>query len=158
MQRFIIKRITNNNGFTLVEVSIIVIIIGVMVTLVLPDFNKTIGRYNLDNSARLLVSDIRSLQQSAIKNESPDFNILFNTVNERYYLRNGITVYKTVNLPSSVDLVFSNFTDNKLICAANGRPYGGIGGTVRLQDRKTGKFLYVIIDTVGRVRVSETSP
>lgn len=162
LKKGITKKLFNNSGFTLVEISIVITIIGLMVALVLPEFNKTIGRYNLHSSARLLASDIRSVQQKAIKNESSNFNILFNTTSDRYYLRSGITPYKTVNLPSSVHLVFvKGFitpNNNKLEIAANGNPFNRFGGTISLQDRKTGKFLYVVVDAVGRVRVSETSP
>lgn len=151
----------NNSGFTLIEVVIVIIMIGLMVALSLPDFNKTISRYNLDSSARGLASDIRSLQQSAIKNESAGFKIMFNTSTDSYYLINtdvGLSAYKTTNLPSTVDLVFTNFNLNTLIFSANGNPYSRVGGHISLRDRKTGNFLYVIVDPIGRVRVSETPP
>ncbi|MDD3654486.1 MAG: type II secretion system protein [Desulfotomaculaceae bacterium] len=158
----IVQKLINSNGFTLIETVVVLIITGLLVAIALPNYNKTIGYYNLDNSARLLASDIRSIQQTAIKNESSNFNMLFNTANDRYYLRNGTTPYKTVNLPSSVRLVFVHGfmtpNNNKLELAANGIPYNRFGGHISLQDRKTGKFLYVVVDPVGRVRVSETAP
>ncbi len=150
-----------NAGFTLIEIAIVVVIIGLVVAVALPDFNRTIGRYNLESSARELALDIRSLQQSAIKHESAGFKIVFNTVDDCYYLINtdeGLTPYLTKNLPANVDLVNTNFDGHDLICAANGRPYGGIGGTITLKDLKTGAFLYVIINTLGRVRVDDTPP
>lgn len=163
MRSVLRKKFLNDLGFTLVEVAIVLVLFGLMAALSLPDFNKAISRYNLDSAARGLTLDIRSLQQSTMKNESPDFYILFDTVNDKYYLKNGMNTYKTVNLPSSVHLVFvSGFrqpaNNNKLEVAANGRPINGFGGHISLRERKTGKFLYVIVDTIGRVRVSETPP
>lgn len=145
----------------MVEVAIVVIITGLLIVLSLPDFNKTVGRYNLDSSARELAADIRSLQQAAIKNESAGFKIMFNTITDSYHLMNtdvGVAAYKTRKLPATVDLVFTNFNNNTLICAANGNPFGRIGGHISLQDRKTGNFLYVVVDSIGRVRVGNSPP
>ncbi|OPY57739.1 MAG: hypothetical protein A4E55_01459 [Pelotomaculum sp. PtaU1.Bin035] len=156
------KKYFNNLGFTLIEATIVVIIISVIVAVALPDFNKTIGLYNLDSSARELASDIRSLQQNALKHESAGFEILFNTGTESYRLINTdvgvLSPYKIKKLPAGIDLVFSNFKDSRLIFAANGNPAGGIGGHISLRDHATGTFLYVIIDSIGRVRVSDTPP
>jgi len=158
----IIKRLSNNFGFMLIEIIIVLIIVGLMVALVLPDFNKTIERYNLDNSARALALDIRSLQQAAIKDENTGFKIYFFTTSDTYsiiyFINNVNSTHKTVKLPSSVQLYATNFNGNTMEFAANGSPLHGVGGTVSLKDRKTGKFLYVIVDSIGRVRVSETPP
>lgn len=150
------RSLINKNGFSLIEIAIVFSVVCLMAAIALPNFAKINDSYNLGNSARLMASDIRSVQQTANKTESTAYNILFDTVYERYYLKNNLTPYKTVNMPSSVDLVSSNFTGNNLIFAISGRPFGGIGGTVTLQDRKTGKLKYIIIDTIGRVRVSNT--
>lgn len=164
LQRYFInKSLLNNFGYTLVEISIVVIIIGIMVAIALPDFNKTIGRYNLDKSARELALDIRSLQQSAIKNEDTGFKIQFINTNT-YRLAYFSVTQKTVKLPSGVKLDPGNTSlnitgnSNTLEFAATGRPFGGVGGHFSLKDQATGKSLYVIISTLGRVRVSETPP
>ncbi|MDD4170489.1 MAG: hypothetical protein PHD36_09620 [Desulfotomaculaceae bacterium] len=159
MEKIIFKQATTKNaGFILAELIVVIFITGLLVAIAIPVFSTTIGYCILDNSARLLVLDIRSLQQSAINNESAAFNIFFDNYYERYFLRNGLAAYKTVSLPDSVDLVFNNYQDSKLFCAANGKPAGGIGGTVTLQDRQSKKLLYVIVDQIGRVRVSAIVP
>jgi prepilin-type N-terminal cleavage/methylation domain-containing protein len=151
----------NSYGFTLIEVAVVVVVISLVVAVTLPDFNKTIGLYNLESSARELASDMRSLQQSAIKNESAGFKIVFDVEEESYSLFNtdeGLTAYLTKNLPANVDLYNTNFDGHALICAANGRPAGGFGGTITLRDLRTGALRYVIINTLGRVRVDDTPP
>lgn len=155
------ENLKRDEGLTLIEIAIVVIIIGVVIAIALPDFNKTIGSYNLESAAREMVLDIRSLQQSAIKKESAGFKIVFDIDQDKYYLINtdeSLTPYLIKTLPSSVDLVDTNFDSHTMVCAANGRPYGGIGGTIRLKDRRTGNFLYVIINSVGRVRVDDVLP
>lgn len=158
------KSVVDHFGFSLIEVMIVVAITGMIIALVLPDFNRLIGRYSLECAAREMVADIRALQQNAIKNESFGFCVLFNNVTDSYQLINtgtGVNAYKTIKLPASVALVrttFSQTNGNRLFFTASGNPFGGIGGHITLQDWATGESLYVIIDSVGRVRISESPP
>lgn len=146
----------NNLGFTLIEVMIVLVIISISVALAVPNFNKILGTYQLDISAREMVSDIRDLQQTAVKKQISTYSITWDIGSDKYLLCNtSFTAYKTVNLPSSVDLV-PNGELNKLGFTTSGIPIGGIGGTIHLKDKFTGKDKYVKVDTLGRVRVSET--
>ena len=145
-------------GFTIIEMVIAMLIISIAVALTVPNFNKILGSYQLDISAREMASDIRDLQQTAVKTQASNYSVLWNRQTETYHLCTGTTSYKTVNLPSSVDLVESPVIDNlpKLGFAPSGRPNNGFGGRVKLMDKNTGKNKYVIVDTLGRVRVSDT--
>lgn len=133
----------------------------------MPNFGKTIDYYNLNNSARELVSNLRSIEQAAIKYEGAGFMIQFvgnDVYIIKYLLNNSYVIKKTVKLPSTVkynaNLTSNNINNNyqSLIFQANGRPSGGIGGHICLQDIKSGKCLYIVISTLGRVRISEVSP
>ncbi|MFA4884609.1 MAG: prepilin-type N-terminal cleavage/methylation domain-containing protein [Desulfotomaculaceae bacterium] len=153
--------VLNNFGFTLIEIAIVLVIISITIALAVPNFNKILGNYQLDISAREMASDIRDLQQAAVKSQTSTYLIMWNINTDTYYLCNpGTTAYKTVNLPSSVDLVNAPMTGYfyQLGFATSGRPIGGFGGTVTLRDKATGKNKYVVVDTLGRVRVSETYP
>ncbi len=157
----------SNRGFSYIEIIIVICITGIIVAVLLPDFSKTIGRYNLNTSARELVSDVRSIEQAAIKYEEAGFKIQFigdSLYVLTYFLNNSYLSKKTVKLPSTIkynaNLTSNNINNNynSLIFQANGRPSGGIGGHICLQDRRTGICLYIVIDTIGRVRISETLP
>ncbi len=153
------SQVINDIGFTLIELMIVLVITSLLVALALPNFNRILGGYQLDISAREMISDIRDLQQAAVKTQISTYSVMWNTETETYYLRNtGTTSYKTVILPSSVDLVNVPMTDDlpQLGFAKSGRPNNGFGGTVKLMDKNTGKNKYVIIDTLGRVRISDT--
>jgi len=158
------KVVANQSGFSLIEVMIVIVITGVIIALVLPDFNKIIGRYNLEYAAREMAAHIRFLQQSAIKNESVGFKMQFDVEKDSYYFNadDGSSLYKTIKLPAGVKLAYTNYNKPNgptgLIFTANGNPYSGFGGHITLQDQATGVTRYVIIDSVGRVRVSETPP
>lgn len=159
------KEITNKNylndhrGFSLVEVMIVVVIIGVITALALPDFNKLIGRYNLECAARELAANVRLLQENAMRYENPDYKMSF-TAGSDYYLSNadtGTTVNRRIKLPAGVELAYTNFSAKRpLAFAANGNPTNF--GTITLRDRASGDYRYVIIDLIGRVRVSESPP
>ncbi|MDF9408611.1 MAG: hypothetical protein A4E52_01430 [Pelotomaculum sp. PtaB.Bin013] len=159
-----IKSLVNPFGISLIEVMIVVAITGVIIALVLPDFNRLIGRYSLECVAREMVSDIRALQQNAIKDESFGYCVLFDNAADCYQLINtgtGVNAYKTIKLPAGVNLERSTFdqtNDKRLFFTASGNPFGGIGGHITLQDRVTEDYLYVIIDSVGRVRISKSAP
>lgn len=154
--------ITNYLGFTIIEMVIAMLIVSIAVAFTVPNFNKIMGRYQLDISAREMASDIRDLQQAALKTQSSALAIMWNTTDDKYYLMNESTIHKTVQLPKSVDINSAPYVSNeaayKMHFAATGRPAAGFGGTIMLIDRNTGNYKYIIINTLGRVRVSETPP
>lgn len=154
--------VLNNYGFTIIEMMIVLIIISILIALTVPNFSRIMGSYQLDISAREMASDIRDLQQSALKTQNSAYAIVWNTTADSYYLMHENIVNKTVQLPQSVDIAsapyISSEAAHKMHFATSGRPAGGIGGTVFLMDRNTGKYKFVIINTLGRVRVSETPP
>lgn len=156
------NKLLDNSGFTIIEMVVAMLIISIAVAFTVPNFNKIMGRYQLDISAREMASDIRDLQQAALKTQNPNLAIMWNTTDDVYYLMNGNTKNKTVQLPKSVGIHSAPYITNeaayKMHFAVTGRPAAGFGGTVMLVGKNTGKFKYVIIDTLGRVRVSETPP
>jgi|GEM_PF-1666473 len=156
------KTFLNNSAFTLLELAIVIAVLGIIVTVSMPKFSGIISGYRLDSSAREMTLNIRSLQQAAIKSENTGFKVVFNTSTGSYhiyhFINNANVLYKTVELPSNVQLVFVNFYNSTLEFSINGNPIYRIGGHISLRDKVTGEFLYVIIDSIGRVRVSAEPP
>jgi len=154
--------VLNNFGYTLIELVIVLVIISLIVALAVPNFDKILGSYQLDISAREMASDIRDLQQKALKTQISTFSMIWNKDSDTYYLMNNTTSYKTVQLPMDIDITAAPYYEPdsayKMHFSISGRPSGVFGGTVTLKDRTTGKLKYVVINTLGRVRVSETYP
>lgn len=80
-----IKDKKGHQGFTLVEVIIVLLIIGVMMAIALPNISKWIPNYRLKEAARDLYSNFQQVRILAVK-ENKNWAIVFDVTNDRYYL------------------------------------------------------------------------
>lgn len=159
----------DENGFTLLEFIIVFSIAAVFLSFT-PAFYGALERHKLHSAAAVMAEDIRLAQQLNI-NQDAVYTVLFDSVNERYFIQRDINTYKKVDLPGGIDLVSTNFDfdnsawngfDNKLRFNTRGEPFriNGIlyGGHISLKD-KNGEFLYVIVASItGRVRIDRNPP
>lgn len=152
----------NLSGFTLLEVSLAVLVVGILISVAVPDLRRCLGRYRLQTTADQLAEDIRETSQLALNEESSFYFIRFYpSPSNAYYVKksanSGPLVVKAVSLPSGVVLENTSFTGHELRFSAKGTPT--VGGTVTLRDGVSGSFKYVIVAAVtGRVRVSDQAP
>ncbi|WP_066637649.1 prepilin-type N-terminal cleavage/methylation domain-containing protein [Desulfolucanica intricata] len=156
-----------NQGFSLLELMIVVLILGILLALAIPQLREPYGRYNLQSAAYGLAEDIRLHMQQTINAQDTlsTYRIKFDTTNNKYYLQRNSDVLQIINLPASVELVYTNFDwdsngikDHVLAFNISGKPHPR-GGTVTLRDRYSGELLYVIIANItGRVRVDNKPP
>ncbi|HAG08833.1 MAG TPA: hypothetical protein DCK87_04615 [Desulfotomaculum sp.] len=148
------KMFFGNDGFTLLEVIIVVLIIGVLSGCAL-SFSGLINKHNLTNAALIIAQDIRLTQQLNL-NQNGAYTILFDCSGERYFIKKGVAAYKTVKLPSGVDLVGTNFNYNELGFSPDGAPFKGGHLSVK---NKNNHYLFVIVNPViGRVRIDTKPP
>lgn len=148
------KMFFGNDGFTLFEVVITILIVGVLSGSVL-SLSGLINRHNLTNAALIIAQDIRLTQQLNL-NQNGAYTILFDCSGERYYIKKGVVAYKTVKLPSGIDLVGTNFNDNELGFNPEGTPFKGGHLSVK---NKNNHYLFVIVNLVtGRVRIDTKPP
>lgn len=158
-----VVRSAGQAGFSLLEVVVVVAIAGIVTVLILPDFNRLMGRYALESAAREMAAHIRALQESAMKDESVGYRMLFDEVADSYSMNieGGASLYRVIRLPASVDLAYTNFNQHGqigLLFAANGNPRYRFGGHITLQDRVGGTHRYIVIDSIGRVRIGKEPP
>lgn len=154
-----IKFNSNNSGFTLLEISLVVVLLGIALGIAIPSLQKPYARYQLQVTARQLVSDIRYLEQTAQSRESNNYQITFDFTNDCYYMQeNTVTLpngYK--KLPGSVDMNPTNFPSNILNIKQAGTVANS--GHVYFHSRNGAGDLYVIVyQHTGRVRLSNQLP
>ncbi len=149
------KRSNNyNNGYTLIELMVVVGIIALLLGLSLNGLDILLQWNKLNTAAALLSSELRSAQSRAFY-EGVYYKLQFWPSLDRYRIYKETEVYKDIQL-ENIDLFNTNFTDNNLYFYPSGVP--GQGGTVTLKNKK-GKVLYVIITPVtARVRISPNPP
>lgn len=155
------ERFKVEKGFTFIEMSVVLLILIILLGFTISTFGP-FSRQKLNAAATLMMEDIRLTQKLCENQETSTYAIVFDRVNEVYYISRNTDIYKRVRLPAGIDLVGTNFKVNGLLVDnlsfnTKGRP-SGVGGHVTLGDKK-GNYLYVIVLSVtGRVRIDVSEP
>lgn len=80
-----IKKTIDESGFTLVELVLVGLIIGIMATFAVPNFTSWRSNMYVKSTARDLFSAMQEARLIAIRNNATSA-IVFDTVNNKYYL------------------------------------------------------------------------
>jgi len=147
----------DKNGFTLAELILVVVIIGILAGLAFPQASVIIRKHRLESAAKEMVSDIRNAQQLAI---SKEINVQLIYRNYESSLPNSYSVklgpnyatntYKTVVLPEGISIINSK----TILIKKDGSCQND---TVTLQS-KNNETLFVVFYMNGRFRITETEP
>ena len=147
-------RTNYNNGYTLIELMIVIGIISLLLGLSINGINNLIQWSKLNTAATLLSSELKNTQSRAFY-EGVYYKLQFWPTLDRYRIYKETELYKEIQL-KDVNLFNTNFTDDNLYFYPNGVP--GQGGTITLKNRR-GRVLYVIMTPVtARVRISPDPP
>jgi len=151
--------IVRNQGYSIIELTVVILIIGIILAIAVPTMQNYLADCQLQAESMLLQQEIRSVAQESLVKDSGSYYIRLDLPNDKYKIidpssNNG---YRVVELPDGVDLAFSNFTNHYIFFSPKGKPV--VGGCIRLESKKTGKMQYVIVAAItGRTRVSEQPP
>lgn len=80
------RRLRGEDGFSLVELSVTVAVIGIMAALAFPSLKGIMPRIRLDNSTMLLAKEIGLMRRQALA-KGVDFSVDFNADADSYSLR-----------------------------------------------------------------------
>ncbi|HHT64379.1 MAG TPA: prepilin-type N-terminal cleavage/methylation domain-containing protein [Clostridia bacterium] len=147
----------NNKGFTFIELLVVAVILGILLTIAYPRLEKVRTRWELNGVARQMVSDIRKMQQKAVVEQITGLNITLNQAARKYYLKENSKVLESRDLSRVITGISVKPKDFTIVeFYTNGMTSGA--GTIALSNRY-GEFRYIVIlNTTGRVRISSTPP
>lgn len=80
------RGLRGEDGFSLVELSVTVAVIGIMAALAFPSLKGVMPRIRLDNNTMLLANEINLVRRQAMA-KSADFSIVVNAAADSYTLR-----------------------------------------------------------------------
>lgn len=137
----------------LIEVLLATTLLTVLAAISWPLMTKYQSTQELQDSASLLASDIRYLQQLSINaSATQTYSLFFRTIEPAgYYILCNGNVFKSVRFPGSVQLVF---VPTRVAFSKYGVPSSGY--TITLRSERLQKLRYVMVEgAIGRVRVSD---
>lgn len=161
---------SDQNGFTLVEVIIVVAIIGVMAAVAAPAIISSLPRYRLRAEVRELIINFKKAKLEAVK-RNRDIVIAFtpgvgsqggsyqvfveNSDPKDHIFQAGTdTSLSTVQIRQSVLLTNVTFTANRTWY--NSRGMAAVAGQCELRTSNDSKRSRLVLSTVGTVRVENS--
>ena len=167
------KRKKDSNGFTLIELIISVVVLGVIVAMAAPQFDSIVPRLKFKSASRDLVSDMRLIRSLAIaqraqyginftncfvegfEEDSPDNYIVFkDKINlPALTFDAGDSVIKTVNIDPNLSIPSCSFTSYTIIFKPDGSASSTGTVSVRFNQRNELANIDVLAST-GRVKLT----
>jgi len=142
-------RIPQSQGFTLIEVILVMVIIGILAATVVPRIDFTISTTaSVDGAAYIVASDIRYAQEFAMANRVSK-SVIFTSGSSVYTFSPTSTLDSSGQLPSGATIGTTiTITFNSL-----GEPTAGGGGSLTVSGGGASKTI-TVVNYTGKVNIS----
>jgi prepilin-type N-terminal cleavage/methylation domain-containing protein len=107
-----VKDLPGDQGFTLIEVLVVIAILSILLTVAIPGFSRWLPNYRLKGAARDLYSNLQLAKMGAVK-ERGEWAVVFSAGSNRYQVVSG-----------GADRSYSTTADNVVEKTVNLNDYG----------------------------------
>lgn len=156
-------KMRNGKGFTMIELMIVAVAIGIFSAIAIPRFGKVMTRLKLKTSARDVTSVLRLARSNAVSQKG-HFGVHFDVENSQYTLFKdmvnltsytyeiGDSALKAFVLPENVSFGYASFNNSTVIFFPNGS--ASSSGMVDLWSYDIYDYLWVdVLASTGRVKL-----
>lgn len=162
------KNIKNEKGFSLMEMVIIAVLIGVLAALAVPSLWRGATKLKVKNQARDIISDLRSARSRAVT-EKTQFGVYFDLIQKQYIFFKDTDNPGSFTFSSSNDSVliteslgaetqFTNCTFNNNVCIFTPSGTCSTSGQIRIRSSDNRHHVDVdVLASTGRIKVSGSS-
>ena len=150
--------ILHKKGYTLIELILVISMIGILATISLPIYRTSLAHYRHSMALRMIVSDIRMIQQQSIT-ERRSYKLIFNTTETTghltdYWLGREESIVESRQLPEGNRVIETNFENDTLSFNPSGEPSRG-GGHITIGDSLGNKSYVIVTPATGKVKISD---
>lgn len=152
-----VQRKINSNGYSLIEIVIVIALLGLLSTVAFPNFKKTMARYKLEVAAYELAQNIRLTQQKSIS-EGITYKIVFDLNQKNSYQMLSFGRGKFIELPSGIFFDWTTYSEVNKTLSFNPSGAPNQGGTIAIVNGDDNTLYVIVSVATGRVRVAKVPP
>ncbi len=175
MQRYSKGAVKERAGFTLIELMFVIAIIGIMISIAVPNIIKWLPNYRLKAAANDLYSNMQKAKMEALK-QNTDVIIIFTPATYTPAGRVGSysvfvdnspssgsagpgtedTIITQVTMPKNVSLYSDSFANNTAGFNSRGLPWNNTWGSVQMRNNES-RYYQITLSSAGSFKMKTSN-